>query len=94
MKTKEFLKRWKVHLIFGGGFLIALALNVIINMLDGQRLLWATIDALREIKPFEYLMFVLFWYVLAHPRESTSPGMVTTLNLRDSGTEVRTHAAE
>ena len=84
MKTKELLNRWKVHLVFGGGFLLVFTINVVINALDGQTVLRATISALQGIRPMEYLMFASFWYVLARGKESDSRSRFTTLNLSSS----------
>lgn len=84
MKTKELLNRWKVHLFFGGGFLLVFTINVVINALHGQTLLRAMISALQGISPLEYLMFALFWYFLARGKESDGRSRFTTLNLNSS----------
>ena len=86
MNRKEFLRKWKVHLFFGGGFLLVLAINVVINFLSGQTFWRATLGALREIRPVEYIMFVLFWYGFTRGRRSDSRPTLATLNLDGSKT--------
>ena len=81
MKTKELVNRWKVHLVFGGGFLLVFAINMVMNALNGQTVLRATVSSLQGIRPMEYLMFALFWYVLARGKESDARSRFTTLNL-------------
>src|SRR5207237_3384521 len=55
MNRKEFFRKWKVHLFFGGGLLLVLAISVVTNFLSGQTFLRATLGALREIRPVEYV---------------------------------------
>ena len=76
----------KVHLFFGGGFLLAFAISVAINFFSGQRLALSIVGAFREIKPMEYIMFFLFWYWLARGRQTESRPTLTTLNLGGSKT--------
>jgi len=86
MNRKEFFRKWKVHLFFGGGLLLVLAISVVINFLSGQTFLRATLGALREIRPVEYIMFVLFWYGFTRGRHSDARPTFTTLNLDGSKT--------
>jgi uncharacterized membrane protein YbhN (UPF0104 family) len=62
---KEFLAKRKVHLFFGGIFLIVMVLNITIAFMAGQTFLGATWKAIGEIRPMDYLMFALFWYMCA-----------------------------
>ena len=84
MNKKEFFRKSKVHLLFGGGFLLVFVINVAINFFSGQSFLWATVGALREIRPVEYIMFILFWYWLARGQQSNSRPTFTSLNLGGS----------
>ena len=84
MKTKEPFNRWKVHLVFGGGFLLIFTINVVINALDGQTFLRAAVSSLQGITPMEYMMFASFWYFLARGKESDARSRFTTLNLSSS----------
>jgi hypothetical protein len=86
MNRREFFRKWKVHFFFGGGLLLILAINVVINFLSGQAFLRATLGASREIRPVEYMMFVLFWYWFARGQKSESPDELTTLKLGGSNT--------
>jgi hypothetical protein len=46
------------------------------------------VAVLSEIRPMDYAMFALFWYALTRGREHESRPTFTTLNLRDSKSEV------
>ena len=81
MEIKELFNKWKVHLMFGGGFLLVFLINVVINKLIGQTVIQAIVSTLRSIRPLDYLMFALFWYALAHKNDSDSQSQLTTLNL-------------
>jgi hypothetical protein len=80
MTTNRLSQNWKVHLLFGGGFLLAIAVAVAVNFFSRQTFLVATIDAFRQIKPFEYIMFVLFWYWVARGQEAKAKTTFTSLN--------------
>lgn len=82
MTSTEFLKKWKVHVTFGGGFLAVLLVNISTNIGGGQSFWGAALNALREIRAMEYVMLVLFWYssVVYHARDEWS-STLTTLNL-------------
>jgi len=86
MNRKEFFRKWKVHLFFGGGLLLILAINIVINFLSGHTFLRATLGAFGEIRPVEYMMFVLFWYWFARGNKSESHDTLTTLKLGGSNT--------
>lgn len=81
MKIKELFNKWKVHLMFGGGFLLVFLINAVINKLSGQTLIQAIVSTLRSIRPLDYLMFALFWYALLHKNDSDSRSQLTTLDL-------------
>ena len=84
MPAHEFWKKWKTHLVFGGGFIIVFIINVVLNFGSGQTFWRSMIAALSDIKPMEYAMFVLFWYAMASKQNFDSRPTFTTLNLRDS----------
>jgi hypothetical protein len=84
-ETKLFHK-WKVHLFFGGGLWLVFAISITINLLSGHTLFSATIDALRQIRPMEYVMFFLFWYWFARGQQTNSRPTLTSLNLGGSKT--------
>jgi hypothetical protein len=62
---KEFLAKQKAHLIFGSGFLLVLAINIITGYTSGQTLLGAIWNGASAIKPMDYVMFALFWHASA-----------------------------
>jgi hypothetical protein len=82
MTKSEFLSRWKIHLLFGGGFLVALASSVVTNIIAGERFYEATWSAIREIRLMEVVMLISFWYasVFYLPKDEWD-GSFTTLNL-------------
>jgi len=82
MTRTELLKKWKIHVAFLGGFLAVVSVSVIANMGGGQAFWDATSNALREIRPMEYAMLLLFWYwsVVYRPRDEWR-STLTTLNL-------------
>ena len=86
MTTNRLFHNGKEHLFFGGGFLLAIAIAVAMNFFSGQTFLSATIDALRQIKPFEYIMFLLFWYWVARGQQTKTETTFTSLNLGGSKT--------
>jgi hypothetical protein len=75
-------KKWKIHVAFAGGFLAFLSVSVIANMGGGQAFRDAILNALREIRPMEYAMLLLFWYssLVYYPRDEWR-STLTTLNL-------------
>jgi hypothetical protein len=86
VSKNKFSRNWKVHLFFGGGLLLAFAINVSISFFSGQTLLRATLDAFRQIRPVEYIMFILFWYWFARGQQPNSRPKFTGLNLGGSKT--------
>lgn len=86
MHKKKLSRKWKAHLFFGGGLLLAFVIGIAINFFSGQRLSVAILGAFREIKPVEYIMFFLFWYWLAYGQQTESRPTLTTLNLGGSKT--------
>lgn len=34
----EFISKWKIHLLFGGTFLAAIAFSIVMNMVAGEHL--------------------------------------------------------
>ena len=61
----EQLARFRVHVFFGGAILVWLLVGVIIGMSSGQRFIQALWNAIKEVRPFEWTMFFLFWYFFA-----------------------------
>jgi hypothetical protein len=82
---KTFLAKQKVHLIFGTGFLIVPAINIIIALTEGQAIRSAIWNGLSAVRPGDYIMFGLFWYGCAvhRPKDSWDSPLIS-LNL--SGT--------
>ena len=72
---------WRVHLFFGAGFLLVIAITVAVNLFSGQTFLSATIDAFRHIKPFDCIMFLMFWYWFARGERTKDQPTFTSLNL-------------
>lgn len=82
MNIGELLKRWGVHFWFVGTFLFVWTISVVLNTMDNQTVPQAMLAALREIRPFDYVLFAAFWwYVATHRRESDSRSTLTTLGL-------------
>jgi hypothetical protein len=65
LTLSEFLKPWKIHLAFGGGFLALILLHFVLDLVAGLSFGKATWQAFSSIKPMEYLMFGLMWYGIA-----------------------------
>ena len=65
MNPREFLAKWKTHLLFVSILLVVLAFNITIALSAGQNFLSATSGAISEIRPMDYAMLALFWYVCA-----------------------------
>jgi cell division protein FtsW (lipid II flippase) len=76
-------RKLKVHLVFGSALTLALLVSVISRMTSGERLLQASWNAFREIRPVELAMIFLFWYAAAFPRseDEGSSNSMTTLGL-------------
>jgi hypothetical protein len=78
----NFSSKWKAHLLFGGGFLAAIAFSVGVNMVAGEHFSEAAWSAVREIRPIEVVMLIGFWYYCAfyQPKDEWSSSF-TSLNL-------------
>ena len=76
--------RSKVHLFFGGGFLLVLVTALAMNWSSGQSLSSAVLGAFGQIRPVEYGMYFAFWYWLARGQKANSRPLFTSLNLRGS----------
>ncbi len=79
----EFISKWKTHLLFGGGFLAAIAFSVVLNMVAGEHFSEAAWSAVREIRLMEVVLLVAFWYACAfyQPKDEWTSSF-TRLNLR------------
>jgi hypothetical protein len=78
----EYISKWKIHLLFGGGFVGALAFSIVVNMVAGEHFSAAAWSAVLETKPIEVVMLVAFWYYCAfyQPKDEWSSSF-TSLNL-------------
>ena len=74
--------RSKVHLFFGGGLFLVLAISAMMNLSSGQALSSAVLGAFGQIRPVEYGMYFAFWYWLARGQQTTFRTTFTSLNLR------------
>lgn len=85
MNPKEFLAKWKTHLFFVSILLFALAFNITISFSSGQTFPGATWRAISEVRPMDYAMLALFWYVCAvhRPKDDWESSFIT-LNLTRS----------
>ena len=88
MNPRGFLAKRKVHLIFAGALILALAFNITIDLAAGQPFLGATGKAISEIRPMEYLMVAIFWYASAvyHPTDGWYSPLIT-LKLSESNNQ-------
>ncbi len=84
MNKNNLSYRSKVHLFFGCGLLLVFCFSVVTNLFSGQTLSAATLAALGQIRPVEYVMYFAFWYWLARGQQTSSGPAFTTLNLRDT----------
>ncbi len=83
MTKNKFISKWKIHFLFGGVFLAAVAFSVVTNIVGGQRFFEATWSAVRELKPIEVGMLISFWYACVfYPLKDEWNGSFTTLNLK------------
>ena len=78
--------RSKVHLFFGGGLFLVLAISLVMNLSSGQTFASAVFGALGQVRPVEYGMYFAFWYWLARGQQTTFRTTFTSLNLRGSKT--------
>lgn len=88
MNRESFLAQWKTHLTFAGLFVLVLGFNIVLGLGHGKGLLDAAWWSISEIRPMDYLMFVLFWYACAVPafRDGWHTSLIT-LNLSQSHTK-------
>lgn len=84
MNPKRLLSNRKAHLIFGGALFLFMAVSIIAGLATGQSFLDATWSAVRGIRPMDYLMFALFWYVCAAPPRDDWDTSLISLNLARS----------
>jgi hypothetical protein len=86
VSTNRFSHKRKVHLFFGVAFLAVITISVVINSFAGHTLLSSVVDAFRQIKPLEYLMFFLVWYWIARDQQTNPRPTITSLNIGGSST--------
>jgi len=78
---KEFFAKRKAHLFFGTAFLLALVLNTILGLTQGQTLRAAIWNGIIALRPMDYVMFALLWYACAmHPKDNWHSPLIS-LNL-------------
>lgn len=78
----DFISKWKIHLLFGGGFLAAIAFSVVVDMVAGEHFSEAAWSVVREIRSMEVVMLISFWYACVfHPPKDEWSSSFTTLNL-------------
>jgi len=65
--TRQQLVRIRVHLVFAAGIILVLLLGVIIKMSSGELFVQALWNSVKEGRPIEWLLVVLFWYAMAFP---------------------------
>ncbi len=65
--TRQQLVRIRVHLVFAVGIILVLLLGVIIKMSSGELFVQALWNSVKEGRPIEWLLVVLFWYAMAFP---------------------------
>ena len=82
----EFSSKWKAHLLFGGGFLLAIAFSLIVKMVAGEPFSQAVWSAIREVRPAEVVMFLAIWYYCAfyQPNKQSSPFISLNLGSKDA----------
>lgn len=88
MNTREFVTKHKVHFFFVSIFLFVLALTIAIDFMAGHTFLGATWKAISGVRPMDYLMFGLFWYVCAtqRPKDDWDSSLIS-LNLSRSDSQ-------
>jgi hypothetical protein len=81
--TKDKWRKLKVHLLFAGGVTLVLLFGVFSKMTSGERFFQALWHSVKDGRPVEWLMIVLFWYAFAfqRPQNNWTTGDVTTLGL-------------
>jgi hypothetical protein len=81
--TKDKRRQLRVHLVFAGGITLALLFGVLSKMVSGERFFQAFWNSVKDGRPLEWLMIVLFWYAYAfqRPQNSWTTGEVTSLGL-------------
>jgi hypothetical protein len=85
--TEDKLRQLKVHLVFAGGVTLVLLVGVLSKMASGERFFQALWHSVKDGRPLEWLMIVVFWYAFAfqRPQNSWTTGKVTTLGLSGRG---------
>ena len=80
---KDRLRKLRVHALFGGALTLIILVPVIWRMASGERLLQASWNAFKEIRPVEWVMIFLFWYSAAShkPQDEWPSNSMTTLGL-------------
>jgi hypothetical protein len=74
------LARFRFHLVFGTAAAIWFLLGVLPNMLNGQSFIPALWTAIKEIRPFEWVVLFCVLFSVAFPRNEYKP-RTTTLGL-------------
>ena len=81
----EKLRRLKLHALFGGALTLIFVVSLTLKIASGERLLQASWNSFKEIRPVEWMMILLFWYSAAFhkPRDEWSSNSMTTLGLSE-----------
>ena len=74
------LAQFRVHLIFGAAVALWFLLAVVPDMIDGQGFFPAAWAAIKEVRPFEWVMVFCVWLSLAFPYKPQQT-KITTLGL-------------
>ena len=74
------LRRFRVHLIFGGAVTLWLLLGVLPYTLDAQSFIPALWTAIKDIRPMEWVVVLCLLFSIAFPRDRHNP-RTTTLGL-------------
>jgi hypothetical protein len=59
--TNDKLRQLKVHLVFGGGVVLVLLFGALSKVASGERFFHALWHSVKDGRPVEWLMTVLFW---------------------------------
>jgi hypothetical protein len=64
---KEQIRKLRVHLIFALGIAVVLLIGTVTSIWSGQTVAQAVWNEIRQARPVEWLIIILWWYALAFP---------------------------